>query len=582
MIRLSRLLERRSDERGFTLIELAVAVGVFGILLVGLSFMFESAFSTSNKMRFDQRAKTLAQEKLEEIRALPFYVSQKTNTGDVDILDRYFPGTADGVTPTGAEGTYDGSTGVWTYTSTEQIIEDRHPPFTREVTIQFIVVDANGDVIPQPPISGYDSNDAETDRPATSAVLATVTVAWNDGSRDREVVLDTIITHIRQEEPKVEATGSVTAAQISGLEFFDGVPADILAQVASASVTFREVTGSTAHASADAVEVVERHPDTNSPLQPEGPKEGESTSSVPNSETGTVQTDSDPSMPAGTMESVNLPTEIIAEWGAVGPVPVPPAATEARVSARHTLNPEAKATVVAQSFGLNGRNEGALAPHRAIDVGSAVGQVEHESTTVEARMASSLSLADVVIWSAPQFTADPDYEGTVIIEGLTVETNAVAGTTSSSTAVEWTVTGLRIWDPELENPDDTIGGYVGPWTFGFISTCGGWVDDPDLCGPDRTDGLDPFENPNPVVIPGAYVGTDPDGNESLSLAIAAGATVREAEADASTGASNASVAQKNVLSITVRNDITDAQALEPMVVGLGDANASITYIAHEH
>jgi hypothetical protein len=158
----------------------------------------------------------------------------------------------------------------------------------------------------------------------------------------------------------------------------------------------------------------------------------------------------------------------------------------------------------------------------------------------------------------------------------------VAGATSSSTAVEWAVTGLRVWDPELVNPDDTIGGYLGPWTFGFISSCGGWVDDPDLCGPDRTDGLDPFQNPNPVVIPAAYVGTAPDGDEGLSLGIAAGATVRESDADASTGVSNASVGQKNVLSITLRNDITGAEALVPMVVGLGDANASITYIAHEH
>lgn len=583
-MRLSRLLELRSDERGFTLIELAVAVGVFGIFLISLSFVFESAFGTSNEVRYAQRAKTLAQEKLEEVRSLPYYVSQKTNTADVDILDRYFPGTIDGVTPTGAQGTYDGTVDVWTYTSTEEISEDRFPTFTRAVAVQFVVVDSAGTVTPQAPLSGYDSDNPDLDRPASKALKVAVTVSWDVSGRTRDTVLETIITDIGDEEPKVEVTGSVAAAQVSGLEYFDGLPgvgvaADILAVVGDASVTYREVTDSTAQATADAVEVVERHPDTNSPLQPEGPTDGEARSSVPNSDSGNEQTDLD-SMAAGTMTTVFSPIEIIAEWGAVGPLPAPAAATEARVSPRHTLNPEAKATVVAQSFGLNSRNEGALLPTRALDVGAASGQVEQRSTTVEARVTSGVSLADVVIWAAPQFTADPDYEGTVVIEGLTVESRAVASPTTSSTAVDWAVIGLRVWDPDLDNGDGTVGGYLGPWTFGFNTVCGGWEDvepapgDPE-CGAS-------FDNPNPVVIPDAYVGTDPDGNEGLSLSIASGATVREASADAAAGSSTASAAQKNVLSITVRNDITGAAALEPMVVGLGDANASITYIEHEH
>lgn len=577
-MRISRLLERRADERGFTLIELAVAVGVFGIFLIGFSFIFESAFSTSNEVRFDQRAKTLAQEKMEEVRALPFYVSQRTGTGDVDILDRYFPGTANATTPTGAQGTYDGSSNVWTYTSTESI-DDQAGRFTRRVGVTFIVVAADGTVTPRPPITGYDSDNADLDRPTTNALRVTTTVSWTVRGRPHQVRLETIITRIRQEEPKVEVTGSVAGAQISGLEFYDGlapggVGADILAIVGQASVSYREVTESTAQASSRAVEVVERHPDTNTPIQPEQTTQGMSSASVPNATSGVVQADPPSSMAAGSLVSLNDPRLPIATWGASSPA----AATEARVSPRHTLNPEARAAVTAGTFRLNARNESALTAHRALDVGATSGQVEHRSTTTEARVTAGVSLTGVVISAAPQFTAIPDFAGTVVVDAVTVESQAVASTTTSSTAVDWTVRGLRLWDPD----QGLLGGYVGPWTFGFISSCGGWVGDPILCGPDRTDGLDPFQNPNPVVIPAAYVGTDPLGNESLSLTISAGATVRESAADASLGAANASAAQKNVLSITLRNDIVDAEPLEPMVIGLGDANASVSYVEHEH
>jgi hypothetical protein len=62
----------------------------------------------------------------------------------------------------------------------------------------------------------------------------------------------------------------------------------------------------------------------------------------------------------------------------------------------------------------------------------------------------------------------------------------------------------------------------------------------------------------------------------------AGVTVREANTDPANGISNASVAQKNILSITTRDDLAGAVALEPMLLGVGDTNASVSYIIHEH
>jgi hypothetical protein len=128
------------------------------------------------------------------------------------------------------------------------------------------------------------------------------------------------------------------------------------------------------------------------------------------------------------------------------------------------------------------------------------------------------------------------------------------------------------------------------YNFGFDSTCGGWEDNPATpgmedpstgrCGSTRVDtSKAPTENPNPVVIPAAYVGDD---GTTLSLSIVAGVTVRDAQVNPSAGSASASVAQKNILSITTRKDVLGATPLEPMLVGVGDASADASYITHEH
>jgi hypothetical protein len=171
------------------------------------------------------------------------------------------------------------------------------------------------------------------------------------------------------------------------------------------------------------------------------------------------------------------------------------------------------------------------------------------------------------------------FNGVLLIRSLHVDAEVVASTTTATTAINWTVENLRVWDPAANSG---LGDYGPSYSFGMIATCGGWVGNPAQCGPARTDGKAPFENPNPVVIPNSYAGTDSSGAAGSSLSIVAGVTVREANADPANGISNASVAQKNILSITTRDDLTGAVALEPMLLGVGDTNVSVSYITHEH
>lgn len=578
----------RRDEEGFTLIELAVSVGIFGVVLVSLSLLFRSSFTTVNQARYDQTAKTLAQEKMEEIRGLPFHVPLKENAADVDLLDRYFV-DADNLqdtTPAGAIGNYNGATNVWAYASTDTIDPADAPPFTRTVTVQFAVPTSGGTLVVRPPNAGYDSDDPALDAPSTTATKVTVAVAWVASGRDRSLSLETVIAELDQETLNVASNGSAIGAQVSGLIFQDGdagVGAEIRAVVADGDVAFRELEG-TAQASGDPLQVSESDPATNLPVQAEGPTTGQSSATVPNSTTGNEHVPAPASLPAGAISSVNDPISVIASWASSSPS----ASTEARVSNEHTLNPEARTQVSAVDVSVNFRDAGDTAPHRAVELGTTATSVEHRSTVSSAAVTSVVDLTPsgtrpgVAVWGARQFVDHPDFAGVVVMDSVHVEVESIAGATTSSTRIEWQVTNLRVWDPALENPDGPPGGYTAPVTFGFLSDCGGWVGDPTLCGSARTDGKLPFENPNPVVLPPAYAGTDGQGDAATSLQIIAGITVQDAAADAATGVSNAAAAQKNVLSITTRDDIQGAQALEPMLVGLGDVNSSVSYVAHEH
>jgi prepilin-type N-terminal cleavage/methylation domain-containing protein len=575
---------RRRGDEGFTLIELAVAIGLFGLVLLSLSLLFDRALETTRRVQSDQIGKTLAQEKLEETRSLPFFVSQKTNPNDVDLLDRYFPDdVAVNPTPTGAVGTYDGTAGVYAFTSTETLVR-AGVTYTRRTVVQLGAIKSDGTFDVQAPVADYTSNVADQDDPGPRAAKVAATVSFTSQGQARSVTLQTIVANTKNDQPKVQASASVTGAQISGVTFQDGDPAevagavsaDVLSQIGLADLNFREVTGPSAQASADPVEIIERRADNNNTLQ-SGPTAGSLAATAPNSTTGNTQVVPSPPTPltAGNMLTVNPSPQpskvVIAAWGQ----PNPQASGEARVSFQHTLNPESRAVVAADDFLLNARDPLELAPLAVIQIGAVDGSVEQTSTITSAHTKATAVIEDVTIWASRSFGASPNYEGTVQIDRIFVEVESDASTSAGTTHVHWRVDDLRVWDPDKGGN----GGYEGPWTFGFDHDCGGWVGTQPAPG-DPACGN--FVNPNPVVIPVAYQGTDADGNPGTSLVIVAGATVQDTQADASQGVSSASAGQQNVLSISTRDDIAGAAVLEPSLAGLGAANSSVSYVSHSH
>jgi prepilin-type N-terminal cleavage/methylation domain-containing protein len=573
----------RRDERGFTLIEIAVSLSVFAIVMVSLTLLFDFSLETASRSRFDELGKTVAQGKLEEIRSLPYHIAQTEEAGDVDVLDLYFPNLT-GTSPIpGATGAYNATANVWTFTTTQTVTADGRN-FQVLTALQFVSPLGSGALQPLAPLAGYNSNATNVDEPASNSVRAVVTVSRTTAGQPRSVSLETVISQAEEDRPSVDASGSVLGAQVSGLSFQDGdgaggVAAEILAEVGRGQLAFREVAESTSQASSDPVQIVERDPVTGVSIQPDAPLAGQSSSSVPNSTTGTVQS-TNGSMASGTYGSLNG-TGVIASWDSASPS----STSEARVSLVHTLSPEGRTTVRANNVQINSREVGDAVPLPMVVMDEVTGAVEQTSTTVQARVRSEVDINQgnlgegLQVIATRQFNSNPLFNGVMIIRSLHVDAEVVAGTTSATTAINWTVENLRVWDPDA---NVGLGGYGPSYSFGMISTCGGWVGDPALCGPARTDGKAAFENPNPVVIPGAYAGTDNSGTAASSLSIVAGVTVREANTDPANGISNASVAQKNILSITTRDDLTGAVPLEQMLLGVGDTNVSVSYIIHEH
>jgi type II secretory pathway pseudopilin PulG len=592
----------RRREEGFTLIEIAAALGVFAVVMVSLTLLFDSALDRANRTRSDELGKTIAQAKMEEIRSLAFHVPWTEVAAPVDLLDFYYPDTTGPSPIPGATGAYNGTANVWTFTTTQSTTQDGRT-YQVETALQFVRPLDNGTLEPEAPIAGYQSDQASVDEPATGAVRAVVTVSRTVAGQPRTVRLESVISSSASSQPSVEATGSLLGAQVSGLTFQDGEPAaggvaaEILAEVAKAQTAFREVAESTSQASSDPLQIVERDPVTGVSIQPEGPTTGQTSASVPNSTTGTTQARS-VSISGGTFPSLNG-TGAIAGWDGESPS----STAEARVSLIHTLNPEGKTTVESDDVEINARNPLDLVPLRMVTLGRITGSVEQTSTTTQSRVRSVVDIDPegdgdddddegdpaVAVVATRQFNLNNDFEGVLLIGSLHVDAEAIAGTITASTSVNWTVSGLRIWDPDANQGQ---GAYGPSYTFGFDSTCGGWEDDPTTgafegpstgrCGVTRVDQTkQPFENPNPVIIPAAYAGTDNAGAPATSLSVVAGITVRDTQPPAN-GVASAAVAQKNILAITTREDVAGAVQLESMLLGLGDANVNVSYIDHEH
>lgn len=196
-----------SGEQGLGLVEIMVAMMIFMVVAAGVAGTLIAGLQGTVSARQATMGKAEAQEQVEAMRGMVFYVPYSTDpdvgtTADFDLLDVYYPdtGTTQVTDSRGWAGWYTSSAGDAYYTK-ESPADDLG--IVRVVETRF--VDNAGDIIV--PGSGYDSNEAGSDSPPSNLVQVTVTTEWQERGQDQSYSLETMISSVGQAVPAGEGGG---------------------------------------------------------------------------------------------------------------------------------------------------------------------------------------------------------------------------------------------------------------------------------------------------------------------------------------------------------------------------------------
>lgn len=184
--------------KGFTLIEVLVAMAIFLVFSVGITSTMLIGIRSTVVARLDTMGKEAAQQQMEAIRGRTFYIPYSNDpdvgtTGDVDILDRYYPGTSTGhVTDAwGWDGWYSSGGGDAYYTVVSP--EDNNGIV---ITVETRFVDNAGNTIT--PRSTYDSDVSGYDSPASDLIAVTVTASWLSRNDEESYTTESLISRADQ------------------------------------------------------------------------------------------------------------------------------------------------------------------------------------------------------------------------------------------------------------------------------------------------------------------------------------------------------------------------------------------------
>ena len=216
---------------GFTLIEVIAALGILLIVMAALTPQVVASLRATGTARDITQAKGVAQGRLEQMRATPFYVGREA--GDfIDILDTYYrnttaPATAPAcatqplaalppTTWTGYAGT--ASTHCpWEPAGPlyRTVINPIQAPglgvFSMVVSTQFLT----GSASPIAPPSGYDSQTAGSDQPPANQVGVTVAVFFRSHNGVKYTSTYTQIERSAPSDPLIQTDAGATTVQVS-------------------------------------------------------------------------------------------------------------------------------------------------------------------------------------------------------------------------------------------------------------------------------------------------------------------------------------------------------------------------------
>lgn len=265
---MSRLMtdRRRSDDGGFSLVEVIVAFAIFAIASAALLPLMVVAAKTASSAKLETQAKNLTQQQLERMRNLAFHVDHQ-NGDYVDLLDLYYSdlstaastltpssarsstpyGDADGqvvaqfvANPAGAGGRPTGPS----YRIADLQL-DGYPEFSLEIYTQFLrttrTVAAAG--------AGYNSQTSGLDAPPTQLVGITVLTTWNDSNGASSLRTYTEMAEDSGGGSRLATQSRATAVRVTGT---DASGRALLAQAGVVQADGSVTTGSSATAAAEA------------------------------------------------------------------------------------------------------------------------------------------------------------------------------------------------------------------------------------------------------------------------------------------------------------------------------------------
>jgi Tfp pilus assembly protein PilV len=135
------LADRLREEAGYSLVEVMASIMILSLAIIPMVAMFDMGLRAATKGSDYDKARTLANEKLEEIRALPY---NKPGSPADSVVEKFQPGTP---------------------------VSDTQGKFTRTVTTKFFV---------ENPIT--QNFEEAADSPAQPMMRVTVTVSWGSNS----------------------------------------------------------------------------------------------------------------------------------------------------------------------------------------------------------------------------------------------------------------------------------------------------------------------------------------------------------------------------------------------------------------
>lgn len=212
---LGRLRPNDKDD-GFSLVEILVSIVIAGIVAAAVLPLLLSGIMAGNVAKSDTQGKGLAQERLEQMRNLPFYVA--IDTGDYsDVLDVYLrdavalaaPAAAavTGRNPCAARGFVSGR---YVCVLPERVIGVT----TYRQKVESAFLSAAGTLVTPDPLK-YKSYESLKDAPLSGLLDVVITTEWNVGAKAKSYVLRSRIARTNGEAPLITSRFRGSALRVT-------------------------------------------------------------------------------------------------------------------------------------------------------------------------------------------------------------------------------------------------------------------------------------------------------------------------------------------------------------------------------